>query len=134
MVKYLCHNCDDLSLKNISSVIDHVWAKHKIEVAKEWHPLIRAEDARLPPKKTGSQRVTGFRCEDCNVSLTGAPSFLTHLDRMHGIHIWYEKGLTRKRIFFDGILNASSARDELGQQKFIPLSKRPYEPRKSDSG
>jgi len=35
-------------------VIDHVWAKHKIEVAKEWQPLIRAEDARLPPRKTGA--------------------------------------------------------------------------------
>ena len=37
MVKYLCHNCNDLLLKNITSVIDHVWAKHDVEVQRHWN-------------------------------------------------------------------------------------------------
>jgi hypothetical protein len=81
-------------LKNISSVIDHVWAKHKIEVAKEWQPLFQAEDARLPQKQTGKQKASGFRCEACQVSLKDVHSFFLHLDKVHDAHLWYEKGLT----------------------------------------
>lgn len=89
MVRYLCHNCDDLLLKQVSSVIDHVWGKHGVEV-----------------KKYPNRSV--FRCEDCNISFGSIISFLKHIDGTHGIHIWYEKGLTRKKVFFDGILKGSS--------------------------
>lgn len=139
MVKYSCHNCNDLLLKSISSVLDHVWAEHKIEVAKMWQQVTKSEDAHLPPRNTGKQKISGFQCGDCKVSMKDIPSFLAHLDKMHGIHIWYERGLTRKRVYFDGILD-STAKGKTEQQKLlsvskknIPLSKLPYEPRKSNS-
>lgn len=90
-----------------------------------------------PLKKIGIQRI--FRCKRCNVVLKDTPSFLAHLDKWHRVHIWYEKGLTRKGVFFDGILNGSSTEENrttntamstLG--KGVPLSQRPYDPRKSD--
>jgi len=140
MVKYSCHNCNDLLLKSIDSVIDHVWAKHYVEVAKVLQSVMQSDDARMPKRETGIQRVSGFRCEDCGVSLTDIRFFLAHLDKMHGIHIWYEKGLTRKRVYFDGILEGTSTGDKTEQQKLFPpskknapLSKRPYEPRKDNS-
>ena len=140
MVKYLCHNCNDLLLKNISSVVNHVWDEHKIEITKKLQMVKRAEDARLPLKKIGIQQVSGFRCEECNVTLRDVPSFLVHLDKIHDIHIWYEKGLTRKRVFFDGILDDSPTEENRAykktamsiSKKSVPLSQRPYEPRKSD--
>lgn len=116
MVKYLCHNCNDLPLKQISSVIDHVWSKHGVEVKKYLNRSV-------------------FRCEDCNLSFSRLPFFLSHLDRTHRIHIWYEKGLARKRVFFDGILRDSSTEENRTlavPRKEVPLSQRPYEPRKSD--
>ena len=131
-VKYMCHNCNDQLLKSISSVIDHVWAKHRIEVSKIWQPIERAEDARLPLKKTGVKRVSGFRCEDCKVSLGNILSLLSHLDRVHRIHIWYEKGLTRKRVFLDGILDNVSTGGRVEKKEYIPICKPPYNPRISD--
>jgi uncharacterized C2H2 Zn-finger protein len=86
----------------------------------------RAEDARLPLKKAGIQRV--FRCERCNVVLKDTSSFLAHLDKWHRIHIWYEKGLTRKRVFFDGILSDSSRDEDRTMSipsKRVPLQARP---------
>jgi hypothetical protein len=64
---------------------------------------------------------------------------LNHLDVAHGVHIWYERGMTKKRVFFDGVLEADLT-EEKGKKdtwapvsrNAIPLSKRPYEPRKSD--
>lgn len=137
MVRYLCHNCNDLLLKNISSVVNHVWDEHNIEVTKILQPVKRAEDARLPLQTTAIERVSGFRCEECNVSLGDVSSFLAHLDKTHGIHIWYEKGLIKKRIFFDGILDDSLTEDRTDKKtpiskSNIPLSQRPYKPRKSD--
>ena len=121
MVKYLCHNCNDLSMKQISSVIDHVWSKHGVEVQK-YH------------------NISGFRCANCKLSFKSIIFFLEHIDKTHGIHIWYEKGLTRKRVFFDGILNGSSTEENRTPKttmsiprKGIPLSQCPYEPRKSDN-
>jgi uncharacterized C2H2 Zn-finger protein len=120
MVKYLCHNCNDLLLKQTPSVIDHVWSKHGVEVKKYLNRSV-------------------FRCEDCNLSFKSIIFFLKHIDKTHGIHIWYEKGLTRKRVFFDGILDDSSTEenrtqkdDHVNSKKGVPLSQRPCEPRKSD--
>ena len=83
--------------------------------------------------------ISGFRCGDCKLSFKSIIFFLEHIDKTHGIHIWYEKGLTRKRVFFDGILNDSSAEenrtekdDHVNSKKGVPLSQRPYEPRKSE--
>lgn len=82
--------------------------------------------------------MSGFCCEECDVLLESIPKLLNHLDEAHGVHVWYERGMTRKRVFFDGILE-----DKLSEEKeqnwqphslrgAVPLSKRPYEPRKSD--
>ena len=98
MVKYLCHNCNDLPLKQISSVLDHIWSKHGVEVQK-YHDI------------------PGFRCADCKLSFKSIVLFLDHIDKTHGIHIWYEKGLTRKRVFFDGILKGSSTEDLVKHQR-----------------
>lgn len=134
MVKYFCHDCNDKLLKSIAQVLDHVWIKHGVEVRRESQSVMRSEDAREPKRRTSSERFTGFRCEDCEASFANQKSFLTHLDR---IHIWYEKGLTRKRIYFDGILDMKT-KDKTKQQRLLarskrtlPLSKRPYEPRKN---
>jgi hypothetical protein len=137
MARYLCHNCNDLALKAVPQVLEHVWNKHGIEATKQLQAVVRAEDARSLLKPTGKQKVSGYRCEACKVSLEGFKPFLTHIDKMHGIHIWYEKGLTKKRVFFDGVLESTSA-GRTEQQKLlqanrrenIPLSKRLYEPRK----
>ena len=118
----MCHNCNDQLLKNISQVIDHVWSKHKIEVVKIWQPVLRAEDARLTKRRTGKKRVSGFRCEECNVSLRNISSLLTHLDKKHGIHIWYEKGLRRKRLFLDGILDDTPTKETKKKQEWVPIS------------
>ena len=130
LVIYLCHNCNDLLLKNLDSVLNHVWDKHEIEVSKVLEPIRRAEDSRLPPRETSRHTICGFRCEDCKVSLSNVTAFFAHLDEIHGIHIWYEKGLTRKRVYFDGVLETTT-KDNTKQlsKKNIPLSKRPHEPR-----
>lgn len=117
MARYFCHNCDDLDLKRISIVLDHIWSKHGVEVQKY-------------------QTRSAFRCADCEISFKSISLFLRHIDKTHGIHIWYEKGLTRKRVFFDGILDENIAsevereveRREMAQsQKFLPISKAPFE-------
>ena len=65
--------------------------------------------------------------------------FLDHVDKAHGIHIWYEKGLTKKKVFFDGTLDLHPARTEAddkatpnSSERDVPLSKRPFEPRKKN--
>lgn len=116
MVKYLCHNCNDLLLKQITSVLDHIWSKHGVEVQEY-------------------SNMTGFRCADCKISFKNITLFLRHIDKTHGIHIWYEKGLTRKRVFFDGVLTDSTLKENSRlsvPREDVPLSQRPYEPRKSD--
>jgi hypothetical protein len=106
-----------LPLKQISSVLNHVWDKHGVEVQK-YH------------------NISGFRCADCKLSFKSIIFFLEHIDKTHGIHIWYEKGLLKKRVFFDGIIKGSST-EANGTPKMsiprkrVPLSQRPYEPRKS---
>jgi hypothetical protein len=85
-------------LKQISSVVDHVWGKHGVEVKKYLNRSV-------------------FRCEDCKLSFKSIIFFLEHIDKTHGIHIWYEKGLTRKRVFFDGILKGSSTEDLVKQHQ-----------------
>lgn len=134
MVKYMCHNCNDLPFGHITSVLEHIWSEHGIEVQK-YH------------------NITGFRCAECKTSFKSIVFFLKHMDKTHGIHIWYEKGLTRKRIFFDGILKDDMTKEDRRAPKAItkkerkaprdswamddwnsvPLSKRPFEPRKKDS-
>lgn len=133
LVVYLCHNCNDQLLKAIDSVLNHVWDKHKIEVSKVLEPIRRAEDSRMPPKETSRQKICGFRCEDCKVSLSNVTAFFAHLDEIHGIHVWYEKGLTRRRVYFDGILDKTTKnKTEQQSKKNIPLSKCPHEPRSPD--
>lgn len=123
-------------MKTITAVVGHAWDEHKIEVGRRWQSVVRAEDARLPPSETGRQKASGLRCEDCNLSLDNVSSFLTHLDQVHGIHIWCERGLIKKRVFFDGILNDALGTEETHSSNSgenIPLSKRPHEPRPKTS-
>src|SRR3989304_5549091 len=108
MTRYFCHNCNDRYLKTITAIINHVWSEHGIVLEKVWQLVVRSEDAHIPPEKTNRKKVSGFRCEDCKVFLEGNRSFLDHLDKIHRIHIWYEKGLDRKRIYFDGVLETDS--------------------------
>jgi hypothetical protein len=117
MVRYFCNNCNDQLLKQILSVVDHIWGKHGIEVQK--YP-------------SGSS----FRCVECDKYFKSIIPFLEHIDKNHGIHIWYEKGLTNKKLFLDGTLNKTfesndmngmDSKDNSGHN--IPISKRPYKPR-----
>jgi hypothetical protein len=39
MVKFMCHNCEDQLFKSITSILNHVWDKHGVEVVKNWVPL-----------------------------------------------------------------------------------------------
>jgi len=64
-----------------------------------------------------------FRCENCNVVLKDAPSFLAHLYKWHRIHISYQKGLSGKRVFFDGILKGSSTENLVKQHQRRRVSK-----------
>lgn len=82
------------------------------------------------------QKSAHFRCADCKSSFKSISLFLRHIDKTHGIHIWYEKGLTRKRVFFNGILDENTAsevereveRREMAQsQKVLSISKPPFE-------
>jgi hypothetical protein len=137
MVRYFCQNCDDLPMKFVSSVVSHVYGKHGIEVTREKQMIQRAYDARSASKQI-KIRLKGFRCKECDLSLDDVVAFLSHIHHVHGIHIWYEKGLERKKVFFDGTLEEVSANNEAGGKEFIPVSKRcvpisqrPYEPRKS---
>lgn len=140
MVRYSCHNCRDEDLgKSITKVIKHVWRKHRIELSRKWEPVFVSEDARLPPKKTERRKVSGFCCEECDVFLKNIFLLLKHLDEEHGVHIWYERGMTRKRVFFDGILEDIPTKEEEKRNSWtpvsrnaVPLSKRPHEPRKND--
>ena len=107
-------------MKQISSVLDHIWGKHGVEVQKY-------------------QNISGFRCADCKLSFKSIIFFLEHIDKTHGIHIWYEKGLTRKRVFFDGVLDEFPTGEDKTCKKTTvsipnkhPLSQRPYEARKND--
>ena len=83
----------------------------------------------MPKRKTGKKRSSGFQCKECNVSLSNISSLLNHYDRKHGIHIWYEKGVLRKRIFYDGTLEDTITEEVTEKRKYIPLSQLPYEPR-----
>ena len=105
----MCHNCDDLLFKKIPQVINHVWSKHRIEVTKIELPVSRSDDARLPKEKTA--HVSRYRCVECEASLKNIRALLTHLDRKHGIHIWFERGIARKRLFLDGILDENPAKE-----------------------
>ena len=118
LVRYFCYNCDDLPLKTINSVIEHIFNKHSVVVEKD-------------------QSFSGFRCEECEVYLNQIIPFLSHMDKIHGIHIWYERGLVRKKVFFDGTLSQSSKDAEPNKNEStdtvrhnVPISKRPYLPRK----
>ena len=126
----MCRNCDDQLFRSITSVLNHVWDKHGVEVVKKW--IAKSEDARLPLRETNKKRVSGFRCEECNVSFGNIISLLTHLDRKHGIHIWYERGIAKKRVFFDGILEDTLTEEGRKKREMIPLSKRPLKPRISE--
>ena len=128
----MCHNCKDLETKSITSVINHVWVKHSIIVERKLESVWVAEDSRQRMRKKKKKRVSRYRCTDCNVLLGNTHSLLTHLDEKHGIHIWYERGLSRKRVFFDGILENTTTKERRKMRKWIPLSKRPFEPRRSD--
>ena len=44
MVKYMCNDYKDQNLPNITSVLNHVWDKHGIEVKRKW--TLKSEDAR----------------------------------------------------------------------------------------
>jgi hypothetical protein len=123
-------------------VISHVWSEHGIILENVWKPVVQSEDARIPPEETQKRKLLGFRCEDCRVLLESSRSLIDHLDKKHGVHIWYEKGLDRKRVYFDGVLDTNLRQQKLLPTKRnnrtldrqnIPLSKRPYEPRKSKS-
>ena len=137
MTRYYCHNCKDVYLKTPTAVVDHVWVGHGVFVEEVSQLIMRSMDARLPPEKTRKKRVD-FRCDDCDMIFEGIFSFLKHLDKAHDIHIWYEKGLTRRRLYLDGILDMETddktkQQELLGQpKKNVPLSKKPYEPRKNE--
>jgi uncharacterized C2H2 Zn-finger protein len=93
---------------------------------------MRSVDARLPPEKTRKKGVD-FRCDDCDMIFGGIFSFLRHLDKVYDIHILYERGLTKKRVYLDGILSTETEQQgPLATSKKVGShSKRPYEPRKS---
>jgi uncharacterized C2H2 Zn-finger protein len=109
MVRYFCSNCDDLDLKQISTVLDHIWSKHGVEVQKY-------------------RSLSAFRCSDCEISFKNISLFLRHIDKTHGIHIWYEKGITKKRVFFDGILNEPLKKENKTPEKTCQFQKRKYPP------
>jgi hypothetical protein len=119
LVNYFCYNCNDLPFKTINAAIEHIGTKHSLLVEKD-------------------QNFSGFRCEGCEVYFAKITSFLTHLDKTHGIHIWYEKGLTKRRVFFDGTLNQPAKSTETNGKESantlehnVPISKRPYVPRQN---
>jgi|MudIll2142460700_1097286.scaffolds.fasta_scaffold1089008_1 hypothetical protein len=102
MVRYFCRNCDNLLLKQIGSLIEHVWGKHGIEAKKYPNRSI-------------------FMCKECNLPFGSISLFLNHIDKAHGIHIWYEKGLTKRRIFFDGTLSENLT-GETKRRYYVPKS------------
>jgi hypothetical protein len=135
MVQYFCQNCNDLMMKSVPSVLEHAFKVHGIEVTRTEKEAERAEDAHSTSRRTVAC-LKGFRCEECDLPLDYTIALLKHLDHSHGVHIWYEKGLTRKRVYFDGILD-DSAHKEANQReqnqterKYTPISQRPFEPRK----
>ena len=139
MVRYFCHNCRDEDLgSSITKVIKHVWRKHRIELSRKWARVTSFEDAYLPDGKIEKMKITGFNCEECGIFLRSITLLLKHLDSEHGVHIWYERGLTRKRVFFDGILKDDLTKEERRgsmtpeSRNAVPLSKRLFEPRKKD--
>lgn len=133
MPRYYCHNCNDTYLKTPTAIVDHAWTGHGVFVETVLQPIMKSEDAHLPPEKTGKQRIS-FRCDDCRVLVENTFSLLRHLDKVHDIHIWYDRGLTKKRVYLDGIPSLKAEQQGLPSPlgKDAPLSKRPYEPRKSE--
>ena len=136
MVQYFCQNCNDLPMKSIPSVLEHVFGKHGIEVARTQRKVERADDAHSALRRTVVY-FKGFRCEECNLPLDHTVALLNHIDRAHGIHIWYERGLTSKKVFFDGTLNEPPTATEADEKKqapitykHIPLSQHRYELRR----
>ena len=133
MPDYYCHNCKDIHLKTPTAIVDHAWTGHGVFIETVLLSVTKSEDAHLPPEKTGKQRI-GFRCDDCKVLLENKFSLLRHLDKTHDIHIWYERGLTKKRVYLDGILSTETEQQGLlaTSKKGAAPSKRPYEPRKTE--
>ena len=41
---------------------------------------------------------------ECNYALSNIRILLRHLSKIHGISLWYEKGLTKKRVSLDGLI------------------------------
>lgn len=107
-------------------------------MSRKWELVSVPEDSRLFRAHTKQMKVIGFRCEECDIFLRSIILLLKHLDSEHGVHIWYERGLTRKRVFFDGILKDDLTKEERRGSitqvsgNAVPLSKRPFEPRKKD--
>ena len=132
MVKHMCHNCHDLEFGNITKVIDHVWLTHSIIVERKLEYVWAAVDARQSLKKKRKKRISSYRCNECDILLRNTRSLLKHLDEKHGIHVWYERGIAKKRVFFDGILENTLTQEQRKRKAWIPISKRPFEPRRSD--
>lgn len=139
MVKYFCSNCHDEQLgTSVAKVITHVWRAHRIELERTWEAVVVAEDALSSLNRIRKMKVTGYRCEGCKLLPKNISLLLEHLDEEHGIHIWYEHGIARKRVYFDSPIKKTLSENENRNiwnsisRNPVPLSQRPYEPRKDD--
>lgn len=133
MVKYSCYNCNIDLGNNAPKVVGHVCNIHGIEISRKWGHVAVSRDAHKPRRNTKKLTVTGFDCVECGIFLRTIILLLKHLDSKHGVHIWYERGLTNKQIFFDGILKDNMTMKEAGSKSVVPLSKRPFYPRMKDN-
>lgn len=91
MAQYQCGTCG--FFRNTVQLENHLSFKHNIHVSLTNYPYLTF----------GHQSLNRNYCSNCGKQFRSFNQTLKHLDTVHHIHIAYERGLTRKRIFLDGI-------------------------------
>lgn len=80
------------------------------KIPKKRHLLHDFEGKRHSDYYVDSRQIDNHLKEHAKYYLDGKPfrtiiSFLHAIDKEHAVHISYVKGISRKKVFFDGILN-----------------------------
>jgi hypothetical protein len=117
MARFVCDNCVELHkkhsykktfFKSITQVLIHLEREHKIHILdrhtyayEKWYrvKLTTYEDA-MRKKKTLPFK---FFCGECNTQIRTRISLLKHISEAHNVTIWYERGVSKKRVYLNGL-------------------------------
>ena len=89
LAKYQCGSCG--FFKSKVCLGKHIRQVHGIDVNMS---LRRSYSTNMS---------TGYNCGDCGFKFKTIIEIIKHLDELHGLHIAYVKGISKRRCYLDGI-------------------------------